>query len=150
MKCFAVLLLGFFLLTSNNHAEILCVLQMGIVQLEGKRLGQNRILSYKAPPNVNCTSLCGQHKKSPYVGNIKFKQSGAASAAPLQFYSGYAHSYRNECICQSDHLLPEKSSVYACRYTLFSEWRRNFQPLHCRMDFLSLTLTALSRKIELA
>ena len=35
------------------------------------------------------------------------------------------------------------------RCTLFSEWRRNFLPWHCHKDFLSLTWTALCRKIVL-
>ena len=33
--------------------------------------------------------------------------------------------------------------------TLFSKWRRNFLPLRCHKDYPYLTLTALSRKIEL-
>ena len=33
LKCFAVLLLGFFPITKNSLAEILCVFQGGILQL---------------------------------------------------------------------------------------------------------------------
>ena len=50
LKCFAVLLHGFFLVTRNRHAEILCVFQGAILRLQGKRPGQNRIMSYEAPP----------------------------------------------------------------------------------------------------
>ena len=50
LKCFAVLLLEFFSLAKNRLAEILCVFQENILQLKGKRLGQNRIMSYETPP----------------------------------------------------------------------------------------------------
>ena len=43
-----------------------------------------------------------------------------------------------------------KFVVCAGRYTLFSEWRRNFPPLRYHKDYLSLTLTELYCKIELA
>ena len=58
--------------------------------------------------------------------------------------------YKNKYICRSNHLLPGMYLFCADRYILFSEWKRNFQPLRCRMGSLSLTLTALCRKIELA
>ena len=51
LKCFAVLLLGFFSATKNRHAEILCVFQENILHLQGKRLEQNRIMYYETPPN---------------------------------------------------------------------------------------------------
>ena len=51
LKCFAVLLLGFLPLAKNRHEEILCVFQEVILQRKGKRLGQNRIMSYETPPN---------------------------------------------------------------------------------------------------
>ena len=51
LKCFAVLQLEFFSLAKNRLAEILCVFQENILQLKGKRLGQNRIMSYETPPN---------------------------------------------------------------------------------------------------
>ena len=50
LKCFAVLLLEFFSFAKNRLAEILCVFQENILQLKGKRLGQNRIMSYETPP----------------------------------------------------------------------------------------------------
>jgi hypothetical protein len=50
LKCFAVLQLGFLLVTRNSAAEILCVFQGDIMKLQGKRLRQNRILSYETPP----------------------------------------------------------------------------------------------------
>ena len=50
LKCFAVLLLAFFPLTKNSHAEILGVFQGDILQLKGKRPEQNRIMSYETPP----------------------------------------------------------------------------------------------------
>ena len=52
LKCFAVLLLGFFSVTRNSHAEILPVFPGEILPLQGKRLEQNRIMSYEAPPNA--------------------------------------------------------------------------------------------------
>ena len=52
MKCFAVLPFGFLPEATNSHAEILCVFQGAIGQLQGKRLRQNRIMSYDAPPNL--------------------------------------------------------------------------------------------------
>ena len=94
--------------------------------------------------------LYRQNKKPPMQEILSFKRSGAASAVPLRFYSGYAHGCRSECICRADRWLLWKFSACACKYTLFSEWRRNFLPLHCHMDSLFLTLTVLSRKIELA
>ena len=53
LKCFAVLLLGFFSVTKNGHAEILPVFPGEILPLQGKRLEQNRIMSYEAPPNLS-------------------------------------------------------------------------------------------------
>ena len=50
LKCFAVLLHGFFLVTRNIHTEILHVFQGDILKLQGKRQRQNRILVYGAPP----------------------------------------------------------------------------------------------------
>ena len=52
LKCFAVLRLGFLPLAKNRHEEILCVFQEAILQRKGKRLGQNRIMSYETPPNT--------------------------------------------------------------------------------------------------
>ena len=52
---------------------------------------------------MNRPRLCGQHKKAPGVGNMKFKRSGAALAAPLQSLSGRARGYRNEYNGQSFH-----------------------------------------------
>ena len=51
LKCVAVLRPGFLPLTKNSHAEILCVFQGVILQLQGKRMGQNRIMFYGTPPN---------------------------------------------------------------------------------------------------
>ena len=53
LKCFAVLLHGFFLVTKNIHAEILHVFQGDILKLQGKRQRQNRIPFYGAPPNAD-------------------------------------------------------------------------------------------------
>ena len=50
LKCFTVLRLGFFSVTRNSHAEILCVFQGDILSLQEKRLGQNRIMFYETPP----------------------------------------------------------------------------------------------------
>ena len=57
LKCSAVLPFGFFLVTKNSHAQILGVFQGDIAQLQGKRLRQNRIISYETPPKVGtfCT-----------------------------------------------------------------------------------------------
>ena len=44
-------------------------------------------------------------QKSPHVGDMKFKRSGAASAAPLRSLSGCAHGCRNEYNDQSFHWL---------------------------------------------
>ena len=52
LKCFAVLQLEFFSLAKNRLAEILCVFQENILQLKGKKLGQNRIMSYETPPKT--------------------------------------------------------------------------------------------------
>ena len=53
---------------------------------------------------LNCSSLCGQHK-NPHVGDMKFKRSGAASAAPLRSLSGCARGCRSEYNDQSFHWL---------------------------------------------
>jgi len=37
LKCFAVLPLGFFSVARNSHAEILCVFQGDILQIQGKK-----------------------------------------------------------------------------------------------------------------
>ena len=52
LKCFAVLLYGFFFATRNIHAEILDVFQGDIPKLQRKRQLQNRIPFYGAPPKV--------------------------------------------------------------------------------------------------
>ena len=62
LKCFAVLLFGFFLVTKNRRAEILCVFPGDILKLQGKRLRQNRIMSYETPPKCPGTSL---YEKTP-------------------------------------------------------------------------------------
>lgn len=59
---------------------------------------------------------------------FRFKRSGAASAAPLQFLSGCAHDYKNRYKQRSFHPPPGKKRAYVCKCTLFSELRRNFQP----------------------
>ena len=60
LKCFAVLLLGFFSVTRNSHAEILPVFPGEILPLQGKRLEQNRITSYDAPPNRPVFGIYGK------------------------------------------------------------------------------------------
>ena len=44
-------------------------------------------------------------QKAPYVGDMKFKRSGAASAAPLRSLSGCARGCRSEYNDQSFHWL---------------------------------------------
>ena len=52
LKCFAVLPLGFFLVTRNTPPRKYSVyFRGGILKLQGKRLGQNRIMFYETPPN---------------------------------------------------------------------------------------------------
>ena len=100
-------------------------------------------------PKVNRTRLCGQHKKPP-CRILSFKRSGAATAVPLPFLFGCVRGYRSKYTCRSVRLLLGASLACGGRCTLFSEWRRNFLPWHCHKDFLSLTWTALCRKIVLA
>ena len=66
------------------------------------------------------------------VGLFNFKRSGVALAAPLRFYSGCAHGYRNQYICQFGRLL--HGLLLACdgKYIRSSVLRRNFPPLHYR------------------
>lgn len=98
---------------------------------------------------LNRTRLCGQHKKPP-CRILSFKRSGAATAVPLPFLFGCVRGYRSKYTCRSVRLLLGASLACGGRCTLFSEWRRNFLPWHCHKDFLSLTWTALCRKIVLA
>ena len=56
-KCFAVLRLGFFFVAKNRLAEILGVFQEDILQLQRKRLLQNRKPSYEAPPKGRRSSF---------------------------------------------------------------------------------------------
>ena len=46
---------------------------------------------------VYCPRLYGQYKKDPWQENVEFKRSGAASAAPLQFLTGYAGGCKSRC-----------------------------------------------------
>ena len=113
--------------------------------------GNALILTEKNPllTEVNRTRLCGQHKKPP-CRILSFKRSGAATAVPLPFLFGCVRGYRSKYTCRSARLLLGASLACGGRCTLFSEWRRNFLPWHCHKDFLSLTWTALCRKIVLA
>ena len=54
------------------------------------------------------------------------KQSGAASAAPLQFYIGYACDYSSECSDQCCPWLPWQKLIRDDRCTLFLKYRKFF------------------------
>ena len=58
-------------------------------------------------------------QKTPMQAIFGFKRSGAVLAAPLQFYSECARSYRSEYIYRSDHSLPGMSLACAGKCTLF-------------------------------
>ena len=44
--------------------------------------------------SLNSSGLYGRHKKAPRKEKFRFKRSGAASAAPLRFFTGCAGGYR--------------------------------------------------------
>ena len=78
---------------------------------------------------LNWAKLFGQHKKALGAGINRFIRNGAASTAPLLFYTGFTHSCKNGRISQSSLLPFQKKLVCAGKYILFWEWKRNFPPL---------------------
>ena len=86
---------------------------------------QKRKTAYSLWTAPDCADSTKKHLSRKI---FRFKRSGAASAAPLQFLSGCAHDYNNRYKQRSFHPPPGKKRAYVCKCTLFSELRRNFQP----------------------
>ena len=58
-------------------------------------------------------------QKQPYVGNILFKRSGVALAAPLPFLFECVHCCKSRCSHQSFAVLQKGIAAYAGKCTLF-------------------------------
>ena len=112
LKCFAVLLHGFFLVTRNRHAEILCVFQGAILRLQGKRPGQNRIMSYEAPP----------FERRLFCGNSPLTISqGRSVIAPANFsLAGSARRHLEPSGRQKTHTTGPSRFVIADKTSNFS------------------------------
>ena len=85
LKCFAVLLLGFFSVTRNSHAEILPVFPGEILPLQGKRLEQNRVMSYEAPPKPGAFAILSHLENDANQGGNADEHDG------VQFLGFLAH-----------------------------------------------------------
>lgn len=94
-------------------AVTLCFVTDVAAYLIGRGLGRHKLMPKVSPNKTIEGSLGGLEllqfvrtaQKAPHVGDMKFKRSGAASAAPLRSLSGCARGCRSEYNDQSFHWL---------------------------------------------
>ncbi len=89
-------------------------LEKGLYAITGENAsGKSTLVACELPQFVRTV------QKHPCVGNIYFKRSDAALAAPLQFLSGCAHDCKRRCSRQSYVALQKLFLVCVGKCTLF-------------------------------